>query len=67
MKITDVVDSVFSSNEEKRLLQKINRPVIWESLTEREQLVANNLVRKGLVSKFRVGNNVMVKDAEINQ
>jgi hypothetical protein len=55
MKLNDLINefSIFTSNEERQLLDKIKQPCYIETLSEREANVAENLVRKSLLSKVR--------------
>jgi hypothetical protein len=55
MKLNDLINefSVFTSNEERHLLDKIKQPCYIETLSEREATVAENLVRKSLLTKVR--------------
>ncbi len=54
MKIYDVIVpiEIYTSNEEKDLLKKLKTPVKLCSLPEREQQVAENLIRKDLLQKI---------------
>lgn len=49
--ITDFV--IATSNEEKQMLSKIDGMMPFDSFSEREQTIIENLVRKSLVSKVR--------------
>ena len=62
MKLNELIDSfeVFTTNEETLELTKLEGMVPFESLTERQQVIINNLIRKSLVSKIRHNNMVMV-------
>jgi hypothetical protein len=53
MKLNDLITEfeIFTSNEERNLLDKIRKPCYAESMTERETTVAESLVRKSLLSK----------------
>ena len=42
---------VYVSNEEKKLLDKIAKPCYEYSITEREQFIANLLVKKNLLNR----------------
>ena len=55
MKLNDLIKEfkIFTSNEEKSLLDKITAPCYIETLSEREITVAENLVRKSLLTKVR--------------
>ena len=53
MKLNELVKGfeIYTTNEEKSLLDKLEKPCYIEFFTEREQIVLDNLVRKSLVSK----------------
>lgn len=55
MKLNDLVGkfSIATSNEEKQVLSKIDGMMPFDSFTEREQVIIENLIRKSLVSKVR--------------
>lgn len=54
MKVSDLVHSfeIFKTNEERALLKKLTRPTRLSMLPEREQQVAENLIRKSLLIKI---------------
>jgi len=54
MKVSDLVHSfeIFTTNEERALLGKLKRPTRLSTLPEREQQVAENLIRKSLLIKI---------------
>jgi hypothetical protein len=54
MRINELIGSfeIYTSNEEKAVLEQINRPLPLSSFEEREQVVIQNLVRKSLISKM---------------
>jgi len=57
MKIKDLVIGIpiWRSHEEQSILDKLDQPLIYSSLEEREQFIAENLVRKNLVAKLVKG------------
>jgi len=67
MKLNELIDSfeVFTTNEETLELTKLERMVPFESLTERQQVIINNLIRKSLVSKIRSKEGIMVAKNEL--
>jgi len=67
MKLNELIDSfeVFTTNEETLELTKLEGMVPFESLTERQQVIINNLIRKSLVSKIRSKQGIMVAKNEI--
>lgn len=54
MKLNEVLSSidVWTTEEEQRLLNSIKDPVTLSSLPERDQYLAQVLVRKGLLKKI---------------
>ena len=67
MKLNEPIDSfeVFTTNEETLELTKLEGMVPFESLTERQQVIINNLIRKSLVSKIRSKEGIMVAKNEL--
>ncbi len=67
MKLNELIDSfeVFTTNEETIELTKLDGMVPFDSLTERQQVIINNLIRKSLVSKIRSEKGVMVAKNEL--
>ena len=62
MKINELIKDfrIFMTNEEKVELDNLNAPTPYASLTERQQVIMTNLIRKSLVSKIRENNVIMV-------
>ena len=62
MKINELITNfeIFVTNEEKVELENLSAPTPLASLTERQQVIINNLIRKSLVSKIRSNNVIMV-------
>ena len=62
MKINELIINfeIFVTNEEKVELENLSAPTPLASLTERQQVIMNNLIRKSLVSKIRSNNVIMV-------
>lgn len=62
MKINELITDfkIFVTNEEKVELENLSAPTLLSSLTERQQVIINNLIRKSLVSKIRSNNVIMV-------
>ena len=60
MRIIDIVDEIYMTNEEKSLLETINdvRPI--GSFPEREQTIINNLIRKSIISKVQTQSGTIV-------
>ena len=60
MKITELVKSIYMTNEEKNLLETFDQPVPLSSFTERDQTIINNLIRKSIISKIQHNGTIMV-------
>lgn len=62
MKINNLIDgfTIQLSNEEHALYDRLDYPQPYDSFTERDQFVIENLNRKSLISKIRHNNMVMV-------
>ena len=60
MKISDLIQGTFTTNEEAEMMKKIDEASPIERFTERQQVIIEQLVRKSLVSKFKMGSTVMV-------
>ena len=50
MRIIDIVDEIYMTNEEKALLETIDDVRPLGSFPEREQTIINNLIRKSIIS-----------------
>lgn len=64
MKISELTSGfgIYTSNEEGKLLQKLGDPSYLNSYGERERVVIENMIRKGLVIKIGSTNPVVVKN-----
>ena len=60
MKISDLIQNTFTTNEEQEIMNEIDKASPLEGFTERQQVIIEQLVRKSLVSKFKMGSTVMV-------
>ena len=62
MKINELIHEfiIHQTNEEKKLLQKMDTVRPFNSYSERERFIIENLIRKALVSKIVQGKTVMV-------
>jgi len=67
MKINELIRdfNVFTTNEERAILESMNDIVPLTSFNERERFVISNLVRKSLISKIVHNGNIMVKKNEL--
>ena len=64
MKRNDMVEGleIYTSNEEKEFLDRIIQPVKMSTLTERDYVVAENLIRKSLLIKVGFQDPSIVKN-----
>ena len=60
MKIKDLIQNTYTTNEEAVMLKRIDKASPIEGFTERQKVIIEQLVRKSLVSKFKMGSTVMV-------
>lgn len=62
MKLNELIKSfeIFTTAEEKKLLEFIDRPLPVEAFDERSQFILNNLIRKSLLSKVSYQGNIFV-------
>jgi len=54
MKITDLISDfeIYTTNEEKKLLERLKDPIKLSILTDREQCIAETMIRKSLLKKI---------------
>jgi hypothetical protein len=57
--------TIFTTNEEKQVLSKIDDMMPIDTFTEREQTIIENLVRKSLVSKVHQRGSTLVMANEL--
>jgi len=60
MRIIDIVDEIYMTNEEKALLETIDDVRPLGSFPEREQTIINNLIRKSIISKVQTQSGTVV-------
>lgn len=62
MKLNELIDSfkIYTTNEEQKELAKLDGVVPLSTLSERQQVIINNLIRKSLVSKIHSKHGIMV-------
>jgi|TARA_B110000977_G_scaffold187967_1_gene255673 hypothetical protein len=60
MKIHELIKSTYTTNEEKDLIETLNKPAPLSTFVEREQVIINNLIRKSIISKVQYNGTVMV-------
>ena len=67
MKINEIDIEIYVSNEENELLESMDDSVrSYDSFSERQQLLLDNLIRKGVVKRGMKNSQFLVKkDAEV--
>jgi hypothetical protein len=62
MKISNLIKEfeIFTTNEEKQILDKIGTPCYIDTFSDREQFVIENLVKKSLLSKVQIRGSTVV-------
>lgn len=66
MKINELINgfTIFVTNEERTVLDKISKPCYIETFNEREQTMIENLIRKSLLTKIVYQGDIVVKPNE---
>ena len=69
MKINELLNNfeIFTTNEEYKLLAKLDIETPLQSFPERQRFVIENLIKKSLVSKKMRGTQVMVIKNDISE
>lgn len=64
MKISQLVNGfeIYTTNEEREMLDKITHPIKMSALNEREQVIAENMIRKSLLIKVGFDDPSIVKN-----
>lgn len=67
MKLNELIKSfdIYTTNEERKLLETLDAPVPLSTFAERDQVIINNLIRKSVISKVRYNGTVMVMRNEV--
>lgn len=67
MKLNELIDkfTIYTTNEEKEVLSKIDDMISLDTFTEREQAIIENLIRKSLVSKVQRRGSTLVMANEL--
>jgi hypothetical protein len=67
MKINELIKgfNVFTTNEERAILESMNDITPLSSFNERERVIITDLVRKSLITKIVYNNQIMVKKNEL--
>lgn len=62
MKLNELIKDfeIFTTNQERALLEQIDSPKYLNSFDERDRVTIENLIRKSLVSKVRYNGSIMV-------
>jgi len=66
MKIHQLLDSppIILTNEEKDFIESHHKEISLHSLYDREEVLARNLVRKGVYEISKDNKNIILKDAD---
>jgi len=64
MKISQLLNGfeIYTTNEERAMLDKLTHPIKMASLTEREKVIAENMIRKSLLIKVGFNDPSIVKN-----
>ena len=67
MKINELITGfeVWTTNEERKLLKKLDKPVKLRSLSEEDQFKIASMIRKSLVTKVGFDDPSVVKNEKI--
>lgn len=67
MKLNELITdfTIYTTNEEKAVLSKIDDIIPLDSFPEREQTIIENLIRKSLVSKVHRKGSILVMVNEL--
>jgi len=67
MKLNELIQdfTIYTTNEEKQVLSKIDDMMSLDTFTEREQAIIENLIRKSLVSKVQQRGSTLVMANEL--
>jgi hypothetical protein len=67
MKLNELIQdfTIYTTNEEKQVLSKIDDLMSIDTFTEREQTIIENLIRKSLVSKVQRQGSTLVMANEL--
>lgn len=67
MKLNELLGNftIYTTNEEKQILSKIDDIMSLDTFTEREQAIIENLIRKSLVSKIHKKGSTLVMANEL--
>mgnify|MGYP000555733446 CR=1 FL=1 len=67
MKLNELIDAftIYTTNEEKEMLSRIDDMMSLDAFTEREQAIIENLIRKSLVSKVQQRGSTLVMANEL--
>ena len=67
MKLNELIDAftIYTTNEEKEMLSRIDDMMSLDAFTEREQAIIENLIRISLVSKVQQRGSTLVMANEL--
>lgn len=68
MKLNELITDfeIWTTNEERELLNKLHKPVALSSLSEQEQFRVQSLIRKSLITKVGQENPYVVINEKFN-
>ena len=59
--------SIFTTNEEKKLLSKLQKPKRLSSLAEHDQFIVQGMIRKSLITKIGMKDPMVVANEKAKQ
>jgi len=64
MKINELIEkfTIYTTNEEQSLLDRLDKPIKMGALTERERVIAEQMIRKSLLIKIGHNDPSVVKN-----
>lgn len=68
MRVSELISDfeIWTSNEELKLLEKLQQPIRLLSLDEHDQVNVQNMIRKSLVTKIGQNDPIIVINEKIN-
>jgi hypothetical protein len=69
MKINELIDTfeIWTTNEERKILNKLSSPVKLSALSEHEQFKVQAMIRKSLITKIGFDNPSVVANEKAKQ
>ena len=68
MRVSELISDfeIWASNEELKLLEKLQKPIRLSSLDEHDQVNVQNMIRKSLITKIGQHDPIVVINEKIN-